>query len=149
MLDSLRLSGAELSVLLCSDEVIHDLNRMYRKIDRPTDVLAFAMREGEGGMLHEGLLGDVIISLDTARRQASEHGRTIASEVTFLLAHGLLHLLGYDHRDRDEERRMMAMTDVLLSSAMTNRSAKKGARGVPARRGARQVRGRRRKPSRS
>jgi probable rRNA maturation factor len=144
MLDSMRLPEAELSILLCSDAVIHDLNLRFRKIDRPTDVLAFAMREGEGGDLNEGLLGDVIISLDTARKQASEHARTIASEVTFLLAHGLLHLLGHDHRDRDEERRMMAMTDVLMSAAITPRKpasrpraasdrGSRGRRGGPAR----------------
>lgn len=133
MLESLGLADAELSVVLCSDEVIHELNRTYRKVDRPTDVLAFAMREGEGGALHEGLLGDVIISLETAKRQASERGRTIASEVTFLLAHGLLHLVGYDHRDRGEERRMMAMSDVLLSAAKRPRRSPSGARGAPAR----------------
>jgi probable rRNA maturation factor len=122
MLASLRLSDAELSIVLCSDRVIHDLNRRYRRKDRPTDVLAFAMREGEGGDLHQQVLGDVIISLETARKQASERGRTIAFEVTFLLAHGLLHLLGHDHRTRDEERRMTAMTDVLMSAAVPPRA---------------------------
>src|SRR5690606_6100147 len=82
MLAALGLRDAELSILLCSDAVIHELNRDYRHIDRPTDVLAFAMREGEGGDLHEEILGDVIISLDTARRQAREQGRTISFEVT-------------------------------------------------------------------
>ncbi len=129
MLASLGLASAELSILLCSDPVIHELNRAFRKVDRPTDVLAFAMREGEGGALHEGLLGDVIISLDTARRQARENGRTIASEVTFLLAHGLLHLLGHDHRDRTEERRMMARTDVLLSAAIAREGRNDRRRG--------------------
>jgi probable rRNA maturation factor len=133
MLESLRLADAELSIVLCSDRVIHELNREYRKIDRPTDVLAFAMREGEGGALHEEVLGDVIISLETARKQASEQGRTIAFEVTFLLAHGLLHLLGYDHRTRDEERRMMAMTDVLISAALPVRAPR--SRPRPRRRG--------------
>jgi probable rRNA maturation factor len=122
MLEFLRLTDAELSIVLCSDRVIHDLNRRYRRKDRPTDVLAFAMREGEGGELHQQVLGDVIISLETARKQASEQGRTIAFEVTFLLAHGLLHLLGHDHRTRDEERRMTAMTDVLMSAALPPRA---------------------------
>ena len=125
MLESLRLADAELSIVLCSDDVIHDLNRRYRHKNRPTDVLAFAMREGEGGDLHEQVLGDVIISLETARKQALEQGRTIAFEVTFLLAHGLLHLLGYDHQTRDEERRMMAMTDVLVSAALPPRARRK------------------------
>lgn len=117
MLAALRMDRAELSVLLCDDATIHALNREYRRKDRPTDVLAFAMREGEGGALHPGLLGDVVISVETARRQAGEHGRTIVDEVTFLLAHGLLHLLGYDHRTAGEDRVMRARTDALCAAA--------------------------------
>ncbi|MEC7525534.1 MAG: rRNA maturation RNase YbeY [Myxococcota bacterium] len=117
MLAALRMPDAELSILLCDDETIWALNRDYRGKDRPTDVLAFAMREGEGPALHQELLGDVVISLDTARRQAAERGRTIVYEVTFLLAHGLLHLLGYDHQTDDEERRMSARTDALVAAA--------------------------------
>lgn len=117
MLAALRMRDAELSVLLCDDATIRELNRDYRKKDRPTDVLAFAMREGEGGELHPHLLGDVVISMETARRQAQEHQRTVADEVTFLLAHGLLHLLGYDHRTAAEDRAMRARTDALVVSA--------------------------------
>lgn len=117
MLAALRMEGAELSVLLTDDATIHALNREYRRKDRPTDVLAFAMREGEGGALHPALLGDVVISVDTARRQAREHGRRIVDEVTFLLAHGLLHLLGYDHRTTEEDRVMRARTDALCAAA--------------------------------
>lgn len=126
MLRALRLPKAELSVLLCDDDTIHELNRDYRKKDKPTDVLAFAMREGEGADPGSDLLGDVVISIDTARRQAAERSRTVKSEVTFLLAHGLLHLLGYDHQTDAEERRMNAMTDVLCSAV----SAKPGAKAV-------------------
>lgn len=117
MLEALGMRDADLSVLLCDDATIQELNRDYRGLDRPTDVLAFAMREGEGGGLHPQLLGDVVISLDTARVQAAERGRTIVSEVTHLLAHGLLHLLGYDHQDAETERRMHARTDALRSAA--------------------------------
>lgn len=119
MLEALSMRDAELSILLCDDETIHELNRVYRNKDRPTDVLAFAMREGEGAVLHPGLLGDVVISVDTARRQARERGRTIVAEVTFLLAHGLLHLLGFDHQTREEERRMSARTDALVATCST------------------------------
>lgn len=115
MLEALSMKDAELSILLCDDATIHELNRVYREKDRPTDVLAFAMREGEG-VSHPGLLGDVVISLDTARRQALEGDRPIVAEVTFLLAHGLLHLLGFDHRTREEERRMSARTDALVAT---------------------------------
>lgn len=125
MLAALRMPDAELSVLLCDDATIHALNSDYRSKDRPTDVLAFAMQEGEGGGLHPSLLGDVVISVDTARRQASERGRPIVGEVTFLLAHGLLHLLGYDHQTDEEERRMSARTDALCAAARQRRSPPK------------------------
>jgi len=124
MLRALRLPDAELSVLLCDDATIHALNRDYRRKDKPTDVLAFAMREGEGAEhAHDahGLLGDVIISLETAARQASEHARSLDAEVTMLLAHGLLHLLGLDHRNRTEERLMTARTDLLRAAAAGRR----------------------------
>jgi probable rRNA maturation factor len=108
---------AELSVLLCDDETMRGLNRTYRRKDRPTDVLAFAMREGEPAAAPNPVLGDVVISVDTARSQARARGHTIAHEVWALLAHGVLHLLGYDHRTRDEERRMNALADGLMAAA--------------------------------
>lgn len=115
---------AELSVLLCDDATIQELNRDYRGKDRPTDVLAFAMQEGEGTGVAPDLLGDVVISLDTARRQAPAHGRTIAGEVTFLLAHGLLHLLGHDHPDDAALRRMNARCDALCAAARRARRSR-------------------------
>lgn len=100
---------AELSVVLVDDREIHRLNAEYRHLDRPTDVLAFAMREGDGGRLHPDVLGDVVISLDTAARQAAARGAPVADEVRVLLTHGLLHLLGYDHeRSPAEARRMFS-----------------------------------------
>ncbi len=116
MLRALGLEDRELSVLLCGDDAIRVLNRDYREVDRPTDVLAFPQAEGEGGAA-PAILGDVVISLPTARRQAQKAGRAIVAEVTMLLAHGLLHLLGYDHRDRSEERIMKARTDALIAAA--------------------------------
>ena len=106
LLRGLRLERAELSVLLVSDAEMRKLNRDYRGRDRPTDVLAFAQREGPGGA-PDGLLGDVVISVDTARRQAAERRLTPGTESERLLVHGLLHLLGYDHeRSAAEARRM-------------------------------------------
>ena len=116
MLESLGLLDAELSILLCDDATIRKLNRRYRKKNKPTDVLAFPMQEGPGPAAHPGLLGDVVISLPTATRQAVEHDRPIIQEVTFLLAHGLLHLLGYDHANKREERDMKARTEDLLAA---------------------------------
>jgi probable rRNA maturation factor len=116
MLGALRLEGRELSVLLCDDRTIQDLNRTYRRRDRPTDVLAFAMAEGEGPG-DERLLGDIVISLETARRQAHAGQKAIVAEVTYLMAHGFLHLLGFDHRTDAEERRMNARADMLVAAA--------------------------------
>jgi len=116
MLESLGLEEAELSVLLCDDASIRRLNRRYRKKNRATDVLAFPMQEGEGPQVHPNLLGDVVISLPTATIQAAAHDRPIVEEVTFLLAHGLLHLLGYDHATKREEREMSAQTRDLMAA---------------------------------
>ena len=115
MLRALKLPKAELSVLLCDDATIHALNRDYRKKNKPTDVLAFAMREGDDGHLAGDLLGDVIISLETATRQAREGGVPTRDEVMMLLAHGLLHLLGWDHQTDADDRRMRAETDRMLA----------------------------------
>ena len=115
MLRALKLPQAELSVLLCDDATIHALNRDYRKKNKPTDVLAFAMREGPDGHLAGDLLGDVIISLETATRQARERSAATRDEVMMLLAHGLLHLLGWDHQTDAEDQRMRAETDRMLA----------------------------------
>jgi probable rRNA maturation factor len=122
MLRALALGDAELSILLCDDATIHDLNREHRHKDRPTDVLAFAMREGPTLGRDHALLGDVVISLPTAMRQARAHRHSLWDEVTMLLAHGLLHLIGYDHRD-DREERAMNEQAALLCSAAVGRSA--------------------------
>jgi rRNA maturation RNase YbeY len=111
---SLDLADAELSLVLVSDRVMHELNRTWRGRNRPTDVLAFAQREGDGPA-PAGLLGDVVISVDTARRQAVEHGHSLGSEGDRLLVHGLLHLVGYDHeRSPAEARRMQRKERALL-----------------------------------
>jgi probable rRNA maturation factor len=118
MLRALRLSQAELSVLLCEDERMRELNRAYRARDRPTDVLAFAMGEGQVLASPVSVLGDVVISVPTAVDQAAAHARAPLHEVTLLLAHGLLHLLGFDHPTKHEERRMRARTDLLVAAAL-------------------------------
>lgn len=109
LLKVLGETAGELTVVLVDDEEIRDLNREYRGQDRPTDVLAFAMREGRRTAGDECLLGDIVISLDTAARQARRRGRTLEREIRTLFIHGLLHLLGYDHeRSPAEARRMRA-----------------------------------------
>lgn len=127
MLRHLEMRGVELSIALVGDEEIHELNRTYRKMDKPTDVLAFPVVErvppkpGKGsrpapGSI-EGMLGDVILSIETGRRQAKTHRRPLLDELTMLLAHGLLHLIGYDHRTDAEEREMTAKTADLTAAA--------------------------------
>lgn len=101
LLRHLGLGSAELSVVVCDDAFIHALNRQWRGKDAPTDVLSFPMEE-------EGLLGDVVISLETAARDGTP--------VRVLLVHGLLHLLGYDHETGEEDaREMRAREDELLA----------------------------------
>ena len=100
--------GSELSVVLANDEQIREINRDYLQRDRPTNVISFAMQEGEDAGLQAGLLGDVVISVDTAARDAAEAEVSFESELYFLLLHGILHLLGYDHeRGTDEEAALM------------------------------------------
>jgi probable rRNA maturation factor len=138
MLDHLALRGVELSVALVDDLTIHGLNKAYRRKDKPTDVLAFPMAEayaaggrkrGARGPLDpvawSGMLGDVIISIDTAARQAAQRGRPLLDEITMLLGHGLLHLLGYDHKTNAEEREMTARTQELEAAAAA-RAARAG-----------------------
>ena len=127
MLRHLGMRGVELSIALVGDAEIHELNRDYRKMDKPTDVLAFPVvehvpaRPGKGSRPApeslEGLLGDVILSIETGRRQAKTHRRPLLAELTMLLAHGILHLIGYDHRTDAEEREMTAKTGELTEAA--------------------------------
>lgn len=120
MLETLELADAELSVLLVDDRRIHELNRVYREKDRPTDVLAFPLDEEpvEGA---PRLLGDIVISLETALRQAESRKRDLFPEVRFLLAHGLLHLLGFDHGNPSDKRRMDLATQRLVRAVSKNR----------------------------
>ena len=104
----------ELGLLLCDDAQIHELNRAFRNKDRPTDVLAFAQREGPAAELHPNLLGDIVISVATAKRQARGPGG-IGGELRLLAAHGLCHLLGYDHRTDREEALMNRRVAGLLA----------------------------------
>ena len=117
LLRALRLDGAELSVVLVADREMRTLNRRWRGHDRPTDVLSFAQREGPGGA-PGGLLGDVVISVDAARRQARQRGETLGREADRLLIHGLLHLLGYDHERSAAEARRMARRERALARVL-------------------------------
>jgi probable rRNA maturation factor len=128
MLVELGLGDAELSVLLTNDATIQRLNLEHRHVDKATDVLAFPLDERAGRKAHqqrdggaEVVLGDVVISLHTAARQARSRRRDLFSEVRFLLAHGLLHLIGYDHATPSEKREMGALTRRLVRATTDGR----------------------------
>ncbi len=107
VLEGEGVSGpAEISLLYCTDEEIQALNHQYRKKNTPTDVLSFPANERSGGVL---VLGDIVISLTTAGRQCASCATGLRDEVRLLFCHGLLHLLGHDHRTKAEENAMIAL----------------------------------------
>jgi len=97
----------ETSILLVDDQQIREINKKYLNRNRPTDVISFSQVEGEGTPENTHLLGDVVVSLETAKRQAKESHTSLQDEVTFLLIHGILHLLGYDHEGSVNKTREM------------------------------------------
>ena len=121
-LEAHEAEGCEVSVLLTDDADLRQLNRDYRGIDAPTDVLAFAMREGEDSDINPILLGDLVISLETAARQAatkdgiSGTGGNLETEAAVLAVHGVLHLLGYDHQTQEEATTMFEKQETIFNS---------------------------------
>lgn len=101
---------AEVSVTLTDDAHIHVLNRDYRSVDRPTDVLSFALTESEEPAILDApygvVLGDLVISLERVAAQAEEYGHSVLRELSFLTVHGMLHLLGYDHIEEEDRVEM-------------------------------------------
>lgn len=114
----------ELSVIFVNDERIHEINRDYRKIDRSTDVISFALEDNEQfyveGMPRE--LGDIFISIDHAKKQADEYGHSFYREMCFLFTHGLLHLLGYDHMNEEDEKEMFTLQNDILNALNIGRN---------------------------
>jgi probable rRNA maturation factor len=122
------IQEGEVALTFVDNEQIHELNREYREIDRPTDVLSFALNESveeELDILYEiedeqeldemnDLLGDIIISTERAKEQADEYGHSLEREIGFLFVHGFLHLLGYDHQDEPSEQIMMDKQEAVL-----------------------------------
>lgn len=125
-LEVLNLSDdVELSCVIVDDEKIHQINRDYRQIDRSTDVISFALEDNEQFYV-EGMprsLGDIFISYDHAVSQAEEYGHSLKREMCFLFTHGLLHLLGYDHMQEDEEKEMFALQKEILEKLNIGRDA--------------------------
>lgn len=122
---------AEVNVLFTDNDGIHEMNREYRDIDRPTDVLSFPMveyeepgnfellEEEQGDSFHpetgELLLGDIVLSYDKIKEQAAEYGHSELRELCFLVAHSMLHLFGYDHMEEEERKQMEQMQSEILS----------------------------------
>lgn len=122
--DVLDLKGEiECSLTFVTNPRIQEINRAYRGIDKPTDVISFALEEMEEDevpiILEEGeprVLGDIIVSIDRAREQAETYNHSFERELGFLIIHGLLHLLGFDHNTKAEEEEMFGLQENILSS---------------------------------
>ena len=111
-----NLSNLVFNVILVDDVYIHRLNLEYRNIDRPTDVITFALEDYED-IVYENMrmLGDIYISIDRAREQANSYGHSLKRELSFLVIHGFLHLLGYDHMNLEDEKVMFEKQELILS----------------------------------
>ena len=109
--------GSELSVFVTGDETIRDLNRRFRHVDEPTDVLSFGLDDGPAFATppdSANQVGEVVISFPTALQQARDAGHGVELEMLHLLTHGILHILGYDHETPDDARKMQAKEELLL-----------------------------------
>lgn len=113
-----ELNDVEFNVILVDNNYIHELNKNYRKIDRETDVITFALEDNEEVNEEEHrLLGDIYISVDKAKSQALEYGHSFKREICFLAVHGFLHLLSYDHMNKHDEEIMFSKQELILNEA--------------------------------
>ena len=111
-----KLDNGEFNVIIVDEEKIHDLNREYRGIDRVTDVISFALEDDKSFNIDAyRMLGDIYICLNKAKEQANEYGHSFKRELSFLAIHGLLHLLGYDHMNEDDEKVMFDKQEEVLN----------------------------------
>lgn len=127
MLDVIRYSDFDIGVLFTTDEGIQSYNKKYRQIDKPTDVLSFPyhtdLSPGERVVVSEGEdknLGDIIISAETVKRDAESEGRSPEEHVLILLAHGIAHLVGYDHQTDEEYQQMVEKERELVAAVRKN-----------------------------
>lgn len=107
VVDKEKIKDAIFNIIFVSNDKIQELNKTYRNVDRVTDVISFALEDGEDVSKNPvRVLGDIYIAIDVAYKQASEYGHSRIREVCFLATHGILHLLGYDHMNEDDEKIM-------------------------------------------
>lgn len=112
-----NLENVEFNVIFVDAKTIQEINKEYRNIDRVTDVISFALEDGETNINFEfgRLLGDIYICVDKMKQQAEEYGHSLLREQGFLTIHGLLHLLGYDHMTKEEEKVMFEKQELILN----------------------------------
>ena len=111
-----QVKDVVLNIIIVDNEYIHQLNKTYRGVDRPTDVISFALEDNGACETEFGrILGDIYISIDQARIQAKEYGHSLKRELAFLSIHGFLHLLGYDHMTEEEEKEMFGRQEWILN----------------------------------
>ena len=117
-----KLDNLEFNIIIVDNEYIHKLNRDYRGIDRPTDVISFAF-EDNNDLVYNGIrmLGDIFICIPQMKRQAESYSHSEKRELSFLAVHGLLHLLGYDHIEKEDEEVMFKKQDELLNKTIYRR----------------------------
>ena len=115
LVDKLKLEKCEFNIIITTNKKIHKINKEYRNVDRPTDVISFAM-EDEKDVEYKDfrLLGDIYISIDKCYEQAKEYNHSNVREICFLATHGVLHLLGYGHMTEEEEKEMFSLQEELL-----------------------------------
>ena len=112
-----NLDNLEFNIILVDNNYIHELNKNYRGIDRPTDVITFALEDVDDFKdIDTRVLGDIYISIDKACSQAIEYGHSLTRELCFLAVHGFLHLLGYDHMKKEDEEVMFARQELILDA---------------------------------
>ena len=112
-----NIRNASFSVIIVDDSYIHKINKEYRNIDRPTDVISFALMDNDSCNTNDGILrlGDIYISIDKVKSQAKEYNHSEDREISFLAVHGLLHLLGYDHMNKKDEKIMFEKQELILN----------------------------------
>lgn len=120
--DKLGIKKASANIIFVDLEEIHNINRDYRKIDRPTDVISFALEDNFDVCMEEfRVLGDIYICTEKIKEQALEYGHTELREMAFLIVHGLLHLLGYDHMKKEDEEVMFTLQEEILNELKITR----------------------------
>ena len=125
ILAELELKNPEISILLLDDPQIRALNREYREKDKPTDVLSFPMLDETSGKIQPQLLGDIVISVETAEKQAHNRKSALYKELCILLIHGMLHLLGYDHeRSKKDEKEMQKQEAKIFEGIIKDKKIK-------------------------